>query len=222
MPTKKSTAKKSASTTAGTKATKAKTATPKTAAPKTAAPKTAAAKPIAPKAPVATPPSMAPVESAVAAHQETMESVMKAGNQAASKGYEQVIAIAQEQVEKASESIFKHYDEAASLGQENVDACVRSGTVFAQGVESMGKELMTFAQSTVEANVATAKALFGVTTVRELMDLQTDFQRSRFDSLLAESARFTELSMTVASDTFEPIQARLNANVEKLMKPIAA
>ena len=203
MPSKKSTTKK-------TTATKNTTAT------------TATAKKAAPQAPVATPVSMAPVESAVAAHQETMETVMKAGNQAATKGYEQVIAIAQEQVEKASETIFKRYDEAASLGQENVDACVLSGTVFAQGVELMGKELVSFAQSAVEANVATTKALFGATTLRELIDLQTEFQRSRFDSLIAESAKLTELSMALANDAFEPIQVRLNANVEKMLKPIAA
>jgi phasin family protein len=207
MPSKKPTTKKSPSKTAAAKTTTAKTATAKKAAP---------------KAPVATPASMVPVESAAAAHQETMESVFKAGNQAATKGYEQVIAIAQEQVEKASETIFKRYDEATSLGQENVDAYVMCGTVFAQGVESMGKELMSFAQSAVEANVATTKALFGATTVRELIDLQTEFQRSRFDSLIAESAKLTELSMALASDTFEPIQARLNANVEKLLRPIAA
>ena len=212
MPSKKPTTRKST----------AKSPETKSPGTKTAATKTATAKTAAPEAPVATPPSMAPVESAAAAHQETMETVLKAGSQAATKGYEQVIAIAQEQVEKASETVFKRYDEAASLGQENVDACVRSGAVFAQGVESMGKELMSFAQSAVEANVATAKALFGVTTVRELIDLQTEFQRSRFDSLVAESAKLTELSMALANDTFEPIQARLNANVEKLLKPIAA
>ena len=183
--------------------------------------KTATAKKAAPKAAAAAPASMAPVESAAAAHQETFESALQAGNQAAAKGYEQVIAIAQEQVEKASETIFGRYDEAASLSQENVDACVRSSTAFAQGIESMGKELMDFAQSAVDANVATTKALFGATTVRELIDLQTEFQRSRFDSLVAESAKLTELSMTLASDAFEPIQARLNANVEKLLKPVA-
>jgi len=199
-----------------------KSTTKKTTATKSTTVKSPAAKKAAPQAPVATPVSMAPVESAVAAHQETMETVMKAGNQAATKGYEQVIAIAQEQVEKASQTIFKRYDEAASLSQENVDACVLSGTVFAQGVESMGKELMGFAQSAVEANVATTKALFGATTLRELIDLQTEFSRSRFDSLLAESAKLTELGITLANEAVEPIQARLNATVEKLMRPIAA
>jgi phasin family protein len=208
MPSKKPTTKK-------TTATKSTTV-------KAPAAKKQAAKKAAPQAPVATAASMAPIESAAAAHQETMETVMKAGNQAATKSYEQVIAIAQEQVEKASQSIFKRYDEAASLSQENVDACVLCGTVFAQGVESMGKELMSFAQSAVEANVATTKALFGATTLRELIDLQTEFQRSRFDSLIAESAKLTELSMALANDTLEPIQVRLNANVEKLLNPIAA
>lgn len=222
MPTRKSTTKSTAAksptakTAAAKKTTATKTATAKTRTVKKAAPKATANTPVR-----LTPVSPAPVESAAAAHQETLETVMKTGSQAASKGYEQAIAITQEQVEKASETIFKRYDEVASLGQENVDAYVLSGTVFAQGVELLGKELMSFTQSAVEANVATTKALFGAKTVRELIDLQTEFQRSHLDGLIAESAKLTELSMSLASDTFEPIQARLNANVEKLLKPTA-
>jgi len=182
--------------------------------------KTTTAKKTAPAA--ETPVATAPAEVAVTAHQETMETVLKAGTQAATKGYEQAIALAQEQVDKVSDSIFLRYDEVASLGKENVDAYVRSTTVFAKGVESLGKELMGVAQSLVEANVAATQALFGASTVREVIDLQTEFSRSRFDELVAESAKLTELSMTLANDTLEPIQLRLNATVEKLMKPVAA
>ena len=166
--------------------------------------------------------AVTPVETAVAAQQETIETVMKAGSQAAAKGYEQAFALAQEQVEKAQQTLFKRYDEAASFGKDNVDACVQSGTLFAKGVESLSKELMTLAQSTAEANVATAQALFGARTLREVIDLQTEFSRSRFDSLVAESAKLTELGIALAHETIEPIQARLNATVEKLIKPIAA
>jgi phasin family protein len=208
---------------------------PSKKSPSKTSPKTVGAKKVAPAATTtaafapatttpaaATPATMAPVEAAAAASQETFDTVLKAGTQAATKGYEQAIAIAQEQVEKASETLFKRYDEAASFGKDNVDACVTCSTVFAKGVESMSKELMSLAQSTVEANVATTKALFGAKSVRELIDLQTEFSRSRFDSLMAESAKLTELSMALANETIEPIQARMNATVEKLMKPIAA
>lgn len=213
MPTKKTPSKTAAKTPA------------KTAAAKKSARKAPAARLTAAKvaAPAATPAAvLAEAESAVAAHQETMDGMMKAGTQAATKSYEQAIAIAQEQVEQASETLFKRYDEAATLSQENVEACVRSTTVLAQGVEIVGKELMSFAQSAVEANVANTKALFGAKSVRELVDLQAAFSRSGFDTLVAESAKLTELSLTLANEAFEPLQLRMNVTVEKLMKPTAA
>lgn len=163
-----------------------------------------------------------PVETAFAANQETMDTMLKAGSQAATKGYEQAIALAQEQVEKASETLFKRYDEFAGLGKDNVDAYVRSTTALTKGIESLNKQLMSIAQSAVEANVATTKALFGATTLRELVDLQTEFSRSRFDSAVAESAKLTEMTMALANDAIEPIQISMNATVEKFMKPVAA
>ena len=163
-----------------------------------------------------------PVVAAVSASQETMEAMVKAGTQAASKSYEQAIALTQEQVEKLSSSMFQGYDDVASLGKDNIDAYVQSTTVFAKGMEAMSKELMSFAQSSLDTGVANAKALFGAKTLRELIDLQTDFSRSGFDSLVAESAKLTELSVALANDTVEPLQVRINANVEKMIKPLAA
>src|SRR3546814_3696011 len=103
-------------------------------------------------------------------------------------------------VDKASQTLFRRYDDAASFGKENVDACVLSGTVFAKGVESVGQELMSIAQSAVEANIAATKALLGAKSVRELVDLQTEFSRSRFESLLAASAKLTELGLSLRSE----------------------
>lgn len=196
-----------------------KTAT-KTAAKAPAAKKPTAAAAAAPALPLQE--AIEPVETAVSASQETMETMVKAGTQAATKSYEQAIALTQEQVEKFSSSVFEGYDDIASLGKDNIDAYVQSTTVFAKGVEAMGKEMMSFAQTSLDSSVANAKALFGAKTLRELIDLQTDFSRTGFDSLVTESARLTELSVTLANETIEPLQVRLNANVEKMMKPLAA
>lgn len=204
------------------KTTSRKAASRKTTPSKTVAGKTAPRKPEAASAVPQSAAAVEPVEATVAANQETIEAVVKAGTQAASKGYEQAVAMAQEQVQKASSTMFKGYDDVASLGKESVDAYVASTGALAKGIEAMSKELMVFTQSAVEANVANAKALFGAKTLREAIDLQADFSRSRIDSLVSESARLTELSLNLANDTFEPIQVQLNATVEKLMKPLAA
>ncbi|MEO3430777.1 phasin family protein [Pelagibius sp. CAU 1746] len=197
------------------KAPAAKAPAPKAPAAKAAAAKSNAGKPAA----AATPRLQDTLEPLGV---ETMEAVVKAGTQAAGKSYEQTVALFQEQVEKASGSVFQGYDEVAALGKDNIDAYMQSSTLFAKGVEAMGKELMSFAQTSVDIGVANAQALFGAKTVRELIDLQSDMSRSGLDSLVAESAKLTELSMTLANETLEPIQARLNANVEKLLKPLAA
>lgn len=223
MPTKPSTAKTNAKTTpksAGKTTSKAAAAAPKAAAKAKTETKKAAA--VANGAIDQAAEAALPLESVAAANQETMETMLKAGSQAAGKSYEEAFTFAQEQVEKASEVIFKRYDDVADLGQDNVDAYVRSTTAFSKGFETLSNQLMSMVQGALEANMATTKALFEAKTLRELIDLQTEFSRSSFDNAVAESAKLTEMSMALANEAIEPIQVSMNATVEKFMKPIAA
>lgn len=237
MPTKKSTSTKSSTKrTSAAKAPASRAAVKKSAVKKSAAKKSAANKSGAKRSagassvrqPVAA--KKAPVRRAAAAaataRRETVETVTQAGSQSArqvaANGYDQAIARAQEQVDNASKKLVKRYDGAYSYGQDNVEAYVQSTTAFARGAESLGRELTNLVQSTVEANVATTKALFGATSVQELVELQAEFSRGRFSALLAESAKLTELGVTVTNEAIEPIQARLNATVERLIKPVSA
>ena len=133
---------------------------------------------------------------------------------------ENMVAATKEQVEKASQAAIKTYDDLNSLNKDNFDAVMQSGTIVAKGYEAIGKEFMAFAQSAVEANVAATKAVFGAKDVKEAFDLQAEFARSSMDKALAESAKLSEMSMSVAKEAFEPIQARVNVAVETAMKPM--
>ena len=166
--------------------------------------------------------ALKPVEAAVAAGTETVEKAMKAGTDAAAKGYEQAVAMTKEQVGKAQNAAFKGYDELTELNRETMDAVIQSGTIFAKGYETMGKEWMTFAQISMEANVAATRAMFGAKSVREIVDLQAEYTREAFDKSMAQSAKRSEMSVKVAKDAFEPFQVRVNKAVETMMKPLAA
>ncbi len=166
--------------------------------------------------------AFAPVEAAVAAGKETVEKAMKAGTEAATKNYEKVLSMTQDQVEKASTAAFKGYDDFAAINKDTMDAVVQSGNIVAKGYEAIGKELMAFTQSSIEANVAATKALFGARNVREVMDLQSQYTRESFDKAMAESAKLSEMSVKMAKDAIEPIQARVNVVAQKMSKPMAA
>ena len=99
---------------------------------------------------------------------------------------------------------------------------VRAGELRRQGRRGHGQGTDEFRSEHGRGERCNAQALFAAKTVQELVDLQTEISRSGYDSLVTESAKLTELSLALANDAAEPIQARLNATVEKLMKPLAA
>ncbi len=80
---------------------------------------------------------------------------------------------------------------------------------------------MAMTQHQFEASVAAAKAVLGCTSLRQMVDLQTDLARTNFDKFVADGSKLSEISLKVANETLEPIQARVNVAVEKFIKPAA-
>jgi phasin family protein len=175
-------------------------------------------------APVEAPATVAKetVEATVAVGKETVEAVVKAGAEAASAGYEKAAAITKEQVDRTSNAVFKGYGDFTALGQENVDAVVKSGSIAVKGFEALGKEMMAFARNSLDGNVEATKAIFGAKSLREVVDLQSAYTRRSLDQALAEGAKLTEMSVKVANEAMQPIQARVTVTVGKLIKPLAA
>ncbi|UEM01986.1 phasin family protein [Skermanella rosea] len=141
---------------------------------------------------------------------------------ATTPNYEQFATVSKEQMEKAAAQIVKGYEEYATFSKANVDALIQAGTVLAKGFEELGKRALAYSQSSLESGAAASKAAMSVKTVRDLVDLQSSYTKSTLDTALAESAKLSELSVKVANEAFQPINARLNATIEKLGKPLAA
>ncbi len=104
------------------------------------------------------------------------------------------------------------FGDLATVGQENFEACVKCGTIVAKGVETLGNEVMTFTQANIEADLAAAKDIMTAKTLREAIDLQTDFAQARLERMTSETAKLGELSMRLASQAFEPFRSQFDAN----------
>jgi phasin family protein len=152
----------------------------------------------------------------------TIDNAATAGAEAAHKNYERFFSATKEQVEKASASAFKSYEDLSKFSKENLEAYVTAGTTVAKGLETIGRAWVNFTQETFEAGAQVAKALLSAKTLREAVDVQTDFAKTTFDKLVAEGTKVSEISVKVANEAAEPLNARLNATIEKMLKPVAA
>lgn len=135
---------------------------------------------------------------------------------------DRAVAVAKQNVAKASEAAFQGYDELAVLGQGNFDALVRSNSVVAKGFEAISKEVLAFAQRSMEGHMAQAQALIGAKDIQEFVDLQNAYAKRRLEDTIAETAKLTELSTQVANEAIEPLKERVDVAVEKVLKAKAA
>ncbi|MDR3517824.1 MAG: phasin family protein [Azospirillaceae bacterium] len=163
-----------------------------------------------------------PLETVVAQAKDTVENFVKVGQETVHKQYEQALSTTKEQAEKTSQHLLRGYEELTSFSKANVDALVASSGVLVKGFEDIGKAVAAFTRSSVEANVANSKALLTAKSLKELVELNHTFARTSFDALMSETTKLSELSIKVANESLAPINARVNAAVEKIAKPIAA
>ncbi|MFO0294488.1 MAG: phasin family protein [Rhodospirillales bacterium] len=136
--------------------------------------------------------------------------------------FDSVGTATREQFEKAQQQAYKSFEEISKLQKDNWDAMVASSQIWAKGAEAISKAWMGLTQEAVENAAATAKAMVGVKSLREAVDLQTDFAKGNFDKFVAESTKVSETMVKVANDALEPLAARMNVSVEKIFKPVAA
>jgi phasin family protein len=157
------------------------------------------------------------IEEAVAVGQKTIESVVKVSTEAA---YDKAVALSKDRVEaavKAGTAAYKGYEDVIEFNRENVDAFVKSGLIVARGLQDLNKTLLTLAQDQVEQTVAAGRALVGVKSLRELVDIQSGLVKGSVDKLVAESSKISEVGVKLAEEALAPISARVNVVMEKAL-----
>ena len=157
---------------------------------------TAAAEPVAAKA----------VEATVAS--------MKEGVAKATASFEAAQVKMKEGVEKA----VKTAEELVTFNQGTIEAFVKSGQIWATGVQELSKQFAAAAQASFDESVSAFKALSSVKSLKDAFELQSSFARSAVEKSLSESGKLTDASFKLTEQALAPITARVTVAVEKFAK----
>ncbi|HEX4736046.1 MAG TPA: phasin family protein [Allosphingosinicella sp.] len=107
-------------------------------------------------------------------------------------------------------------EELTELGRGNVEAFVASTKVAAKGVETIGQEVAEYSRKSFEEASAALKAFAEVKSPTDFFRLQGEFARTQFDSLVAETSRFSETVVKLAGDVAQPLTSRYTVAAEKV------
>ncbi len=160
---------------------------------------------------------------------EAVAAVNEATAAAATKGYEHTTGAVQANVAQAKagfettqakvkegmEKAMKTAEDLVTFSQGNMEAFVKSGQIWAAGVQDLSKQVAATAQASIDQTLSTFRALSGVKSVKDAMDLQASLARSTIEKTLSESGRLTDASMKLAEQAMAPLTARMTLAVEK-------
>jgi phasin family protein len=154
------------------------------------------------------------VEAAATKNIETTVTNLKSGVEKATAGFEATQTKMKEGVEK----VMKTAEELVAFNQGNLEAIVKSGQIWATGMQDLSKHIAAAAQASMDESMSVFKALTGVKSLKDAFELQSSFARSALEKSLTESGKLTDASFKLTEQALAPITARVNVAVEKFAK----
>ena len=112
----------------------------------------------------------------------------------------------------------KHIRDFTAFGSANLEAATASGKIWAAGVTDLTNQVAGSAKSSFEDSIATFRALTGVKSVKEALDIQGSYGKAAFANVMAASKNLTEASIKLTEQAMAPLTARLAVAVESLSK----
>ena len=100
-------------------------------------------------------------------------------------------------------------DVFADFGRKNFAAFIQSQTALARGLEALSAEISGLALSGIDAATRAATDVLAVKTFADAIELNVEFARHNFDTLIGGSAKLSELGVKVAAEASQPILVQL-------------
>jgi phasin family protein len=110
----------------------------------------------------------------------------------------------------------------ADLGRENIEAMAKANIALSEGLQAIGDEILTYAKSSLENASHTATKLLGAKTLDEVIQLNSALAKASLETLVARSAKLSEMGVSVANEALAPLGGRFEATFVKLTKQAAA
>ena len=146
---------------------------------------------------------------------------LKTNSDAATDRVQAIFGDVNGRAKTAIEKSSKLFEEMTEFTKGNVEAIVASGRVAAKGAETLGQEAAEYGKKSFEQASATFRSFSGVKSPTELFQMQSEYARTSFDAIVAESSKLSESFLKLAGDIAQPLSSRLAVAADKVKSAAA-
>jgi hypothetical protein len=110
--------------------------------------------------------------------------------------------------------MIQSFDQLQKFGQGNLDATMKALGAFSTNAQAIAAESAEFARKSIEHGSSTVEKLLGVRTLDKAVEIQTDYVKGAYDSLVSQSTKMSALYSALAAEAFKPYEGFLTAKTK--------
>ena len=103
--------------------------------------------------------------------------------------------------------MIQQFETIQKASKDNVDAALKAFGTTSKGVQAIAVETTDYAKKSFEAGTAAIEKLSGVKTLDKAIEIQADYAKKAYESLVAQSTKVGELYSDLAKEMAKPFEA---------------
>jgi phasin family protein len=111
--------------------------------------------------------------------------------------------------------MYATFEDFQKFGKQQFDAVAAAATSLSKGLQEIAAETTEFSKKTIAANTDVVEKLLGAKTFDSAVQIQTEFAKTSYEGLVAETTKIGELYARLAKEAFKPIETAYAAVAPK-------
>jgi hypothetical protein len=99
------------------------------------------------------------------------------------------------------------FQDMNKLGKDLMDTSLKSAAAVTKGAQAIAAEATEFTRTSAETGSAALEKLLASNSLDKVIEVQTDFARSAYESCVAEATRMSALFADMARDALKPFES---------------
>jgi len=98
------------------------------------------------------------------------------------------------------------FEDFQQYGKEQFDAAVASAGTFTKGLQAIAAAVTDYSKKSFEDGTAYVEKLAGVKSLDKAIEVQTDYAKAAYETLVAESTKIGEIYADLAKEAYKPVE----------------
>jgi phasin family protein len=102
--------------------------------------------------------------------------------------------------------MYTTFEDFQKFGKQHFDAVTAAATSVSKGLQEIAAETTDYSKKAIAANTAAVEKLLGAKTLESAIQIQTEFAKTSYEGIVAETTKLGELYAKLAKEVFKPIE----------------